>query len=97
MAPTLELAAQTADVATKMGQFMKGLKISLGIKGQFVQRKVPLKNHIIIGTPGTVLDWSNVGRYQVFDLSKIKAFVLDEADVMIAQQGHQDFCLRIHR
>jgi len=34
-----------------------------------------------------VLDWST--KYRFFDLKKIKVFVLDEADVMIATQGHQ--------
>jgi ATP-dependent RNA helicase DDX19/DBP5 len=78
LAPTHELAAQIYDVASKMGQFMDGLNISLAIKGQMVQRKVPIKPHIVIGTPGTVLDWSNVGRFQVFDLSKVVAFVHSE-------------------
>ena len=34
-----------------------------------------------------VLDWSL--KYRFFDLKKIIVFVLDEADVMIATQGHQ--------
>ncbi len=34
-----------------------------------------------------VLDWSL--KFRFFDLKKIKVFVLDEADVMIATQGHQ--------
>jgi ATP-dependent RNA helicase DDX19/DBP5 len=95
LAPTMELAAQTAEVAHKMGQFMKDMTIALGIKGQHVQRNLALNNQIIIGTPGTVLDWST--KLNVVDLKKIKIFVLDEADVMIAQQGHQDFCTRIVR
>ena len=28
-------------------------------------------------------------KYRFFDLKKISVFVLDEADVMIATQGHQ--------
>jgi DEAD/DEAH box helicase len=55
----------------------------------------PLNGQIIIGTPGTVQDWSF--RYQVIDLKKINVFVLDEADVMIDTQGHQDQSLRIQR
>jgi hypothetical protein len=34
-----------------------------------------------------VLDWSL--KFKFFDLKKITVFVLDEADVMIATQGHQ--------
>ena len=42
-----------------------------------------------------VLDWSL--KYRFFDLKKISVFVLDEADVMIATQGHQDQSIRIHK
>lgn len=54
-----------------------------------------LSDHIIIGTPGKVLDWGL--KYRVIDLKKIRVFVLDEADVMIATQGHHDQCIRIHK
>ena len=79
-----------------MGQFVKGLGIMLGIKGTYVQKHVELREQILIGTPGTIFDWSSP-RVNVFSLKKIKAFVLDEADVMIDQQGHQDICIRIVR
>ena len=36
-------------------------------------------------------------RQPSLDPKKIKMFVLDEADVMIAQQGHQDQSIRIHK
>ena len=52
-----------------------------------------LTEQIIIGTPGTVMDW--VLKVRAFDPNKIVLFVLDEADVMIATQGHQDQTLRI--
>ena len=42
-----------------------------------------------------MLDWSL--KYRFFDLKKIIVFVLDEADVMIATQGHQDQSIRIHK
>ena len=35
--------------------------------------------------------------FQVIDLSKITMFVLDEADVMIDQQGQQDQTIRIQK
>lgn len=60
-----------------------------------VDRNAKLDDHIIIGTPGKVLDWSS--KLRVFDIKKISVFVLDEADVMIATQGHQDQCIRIHK
>lgn len=60
-----------------------------------VPRGTKLDDHIIIGTPGKMLDWCS--RYNFFDIKKITVFVLDEADVMIATQGHQDQCIRIHK
>lgn len=54
-----------------------------------------LTDHIVIGTPGKVLDL--VIKFKVIDMKKISVFVLDEADVMIATQGHQDKCIRIHK
>ena len=60
-----------------------------------VQRGQQLDDHIIIGTPGTLLDWAV--KFKVFDLRKINVFVLDEADVMIDTQGHQDQSIRIQR
>lgn len=60
-----------------------------------VARGSKLDDHIIIGTPGKVLDWCS--KFRVFDIKKINVFVLDEADVMIDTQGHQDQCIRIHK
>lgn len=60
-----------------------------------VPRGSKITDHIIIGTPGKVLDWGQ--KFKFFELSKISVFVLDEADVMIATQGHQDQCIRIHK
>jgi ATP-dependent RNA helicase DDX19/DBP5 len=48
--------------------------------------------HAAAGTPGKALDWSL--KFKFFDLKKISVFVLDEADVMIATQGHQDQSIR---
>lgn len=90
----MELAVQIADVARQMGQFMSKLKISLAIRGNKVPSQVELKEQVIIGTPGTAFDWSSP-RIRAVNLKKLKVFVLDEADVMIDQQGHQDICIRI--
>ena len=54
-----------------------------------------MTDHILFGTPGTLLDW--VLRHRVIDPKKIKMFVLDEADVMIALHGHQDQSIRIQK
>jgi ATP-dependent RNA helicase DDX19/DBP5 len=60
-----------------------------------VERGQSIDSHIVIGTPGTVLDWCT--KLRVMDLKKIDVFVLDEADVMIDTQGHQDQSIRIQR
>lgn len=60
-----------------------------------VQRGSKLQEQIVIGTPGTMLDWCS--KFKFIDPKKIKVFVLDEADVMIATQGHQDQSIRIQR
>ena len=60
-----------------------------------VPRGSKLNDHILIGTPGTVGDWAM--KLKVFDMRQIKCFVLDEADVMIATQGHQDQSIRLQR
>ena len=52
-------------------------------------------DHILFGVPGTILNW--IFRHKAVDPRKIKMFVLDEADVMIAIQGHQDQSIRIHK
>jgi len=59
------------------------------VKGQ------KLADHVVIGTPGTLLDWCM--RFKMIDLKKVNVFVLDEADVMIDTQGHQDQSIRLQR
>lgn len=54
-----------------------------------------LTEQIIIGTPGTVLDW--ILKFRCFDPKLLEVFVLDEADAMIGIQGHQDVSIRIHK
>lgn len=60
-----------------------------------VERGQTCSEHLIIGTPGTLVDW--VFKFRFFDPSKIRVFVLDEADVMIDTQGHQDQSIRVQR
>lgn len=60
-----------------------------------VERGQKISEQIVIGTPSTVLDWCS--KLKFIDPKKIKVFVLDEADVMIATQGHQDQSIRIQR
>lgn len=95
LSPTYELAVQTGEVAAKMSKFCPEIKLKYAVRGEDLQRGAKIEDHIIIGTPGKVLDWAI--KFKFFDLNKISVFVLDEADVMIATQGHQDQCIRIHK
>uniref|UniRef100_A0A1B6MQS9 RNA helicase n=2 Tax=Graphocephala atropunctata TaxID=36148 RepID=A0A1B6MQS9_9HEMI len=95
LSPTYELAIQIGDVAMKMCQFCSDIKLRFAIRGEEVPRGTILSEHIIIGTPGKVVDWAL--KFKFFDLSRIRVFVLDEADVMIATQGHQDQSFRIRK
>jgi len=95
LSPTYELALQIGEVASKMSQFCPDLTIRYAVRGEEVARGSKITDNIIIGTPGKVLDWSI--KFKFFDLKKITVFVLDEADVMIATQGHQDQSIRIHK
>lgn len=95
LSPTYELAIQTGEVAAKMAQFCPDILLRIAVRGEEIPRGEKLKEHIIIGTPGKILDWGL--KYKHFDLKKVTVFVLDEADVMIATQGHQDQCIRIYK
>lgn len=95
LSPTFELAIQTGEVAAKMAQYCPDIKIRFAVRGEEVSRNEPVTDHIIIGTPGKVLDWTL--KFKVLDMKRMSVFVLDEADVMIATQGHQDQCIRIHK
>lgn len=93
LAPTYELALQIGDVTKQMAKYMNGVQIKYAIRGEHIERGKPLTEHIVIGTPGTTVDWCT--KYRVLDLKKVIVFVLDEADVMIATQGHKDQSVRI--
>lgn len=95
LSPTYELAIQTGEVAAKMAKFCPEIKLRYAVRGEEIAKGSKLTDHIIIGTPGKLMDWGI--KFRAFDLKKISVFVLDEADVMIATQGHQDQCIRIHK
>ena len=95
LAPTYELALQIGKNVEQMGQKMDSLRVCYAVRGERVSRGEQKQDHIIIGTPGTACDW--VIKYRCFDPKLLKVFVLDEADIMIATQGHQDQSIRLQR
>ncbi|XP_038602573.1 ATP-dependent RNA helicase DDX19B-like isoform X1 [Tachyglossus aculeatus] len=95
LSPTYELVLQTGKVIEQMSRFSPELKLAYATRSNKLARGQKIKENIVIGTPGTVLDWCS--KLKFIDPKKIKVFVLDEADVMIATQGHQDQSIRIQR
>ncbi|KAG0138270.1 P-loop containing nucleoside triphosphate hydrolase protein [Tuber indicum] len=92
LAPTRELARQIQRVVQTMGQFTN-VKTQFAIPNM-VQRGQRIDAHIVVGTPGTVLDL--IQRKQL-PVEHLKVFVLDEADNMLDLQGLGEQCLRVKR
>lgn len=82
LAPTRELARQILEVTRQMGQFTN---VTTGMcLREETPRKEQMNAQILVGTPGTLLEME---RRKMVDLSQVKVFVLDEADVMLDKQG----------
>ena len=83
LVPTRELAVQVANDFRKIGKFshINSVVVYGGVGLEQQVDRIRAGAQIIIGTPGRVLDLIN---RHALDLSKIKFFVLDEADIMLA-------------
>ena len=80
--PTRELAFQVKDEMYAIGR-MKRLKVPVLYGGFSMEKQVlslKQKSHIVVGTPGRVLDHCEKA---TLDLSNIKYVVIDEADLML--------------
>ncbi|NEN76433.1 ATP-dependent RNA helicase DbpA [Pelistega sp. NLN82] len=83
LCPTRELADQVAQQLRKLARALNNIKVLTLCGGSALRPQIEsLKHgaHIIVGTPGRVLD---LVRGQHLNLSHIKVFVLDEADRMM--------------
>ncbi|KAG0130086.1 P-loop containing nucleoside triphosphate hydrolase protein, partial [Tuber indicum] len=92
LAPTRELARHIQRVAQTMGQFTN-VKTEFAIPNM-VKCGQTIGAHIVVGTPGTVLDF--IQRKQL-PVEHLKVFVLDDADIMLDLQGLSEQCLRVKR
>lgn len=89
LCPTRELALQACDEVKKFAKYIDGLKCVAIYGGQSIDRQVKLLRqgaHMIIGTPGRILD--HISR-NTLKLGKLKMVVLDEADEML-NMGFRD-------
>ena len=91
LAPSRELARQIMGVVSTMGQFMDNLKVVAAVPDP-TQRNKKVEGHVIVGTPGTVMD---LIRKRLLESRSMKVLVLDEADNMLDQQGMGDQCKRV--
>ncbi|AOV07360.1 RNA helicase [Sporosarcina ureilytica] len=82
LTPTRELADQVKEDVTNIGRFkrIKAAAVYGKHPFRFQQEELRQKCHIVVGTPGRVLDHIERG---TLVLSEIKYFVLDEADEML--------------
>ena len=83
LCPTRELSQQVAREFRKLGRRLNGLQVLVLVGGEPGRAQTAALNkgvHIVVGTPGRVLD--HIQRDH-FDLAYIKTLVLDEADRML--------------
>jgi ATP-dependent RNA helicase DeaD len=89
LCPTRELAVQVSEEVHKLALFKRGLRVLPIYGGQSYDRQfLGLRQgaHIVIGTPGRVMDHMRRGTLR---LEALKMVVLDEVDVML-NMGFRD-------
>ena len=90
LAPTRELALQIVDQISKYSKYINGLTIAAVYGGASIMTQldqVRRKPHIIVATPGRLIDLVN---RKAADLSGLEYIVLDEADEMFNMGFKED-------
>ena len=90
MAPTRELALQVADAVTSYAAQLPGIRVLpvYGGQGYAAQlRGLERGAHVVVGTPGRVIDHLERGS---LELSGLEHLVLDEADEMLTMGFAED-------
>lgn len=85
LVPTRELALQTSQVCKMLGKHL-GINVMVTTGGTGFKDDIMRLNdtvHIIVGTPGRILDLASKG---VADLSAAQTFVMDEADKLLSPE-----------
>ena len=82
LTPTRELAVQVKEDFTNIGRFkrLKAAAIYGGHPFSMEKAELKQKTHVVVGTPGRVMDHIKKG---TLPLSKISCLVIDEADRML--------------
>ena len=90
LCPTRELAMQAAEEIRKLTKYMHGIKVLPIYGGQDISRQIRALSqgvHIIVGTPGRVMDHL---RRHTIKTNNINMIVLDEADEMLNMGFRED-------
>ncbi|KAJ2795896.1 DExD/H-box ATP-dependent RNA helicase dhh1 [Coemansia guatemalensis] len=85
LVPTRELALQTSQVCKMLGKHM-GVNVMVTTGGTTLKDDIIRLSetvHILVGTPGRVLDLAGKG---VADFSQASAFIMDEADKLLSPE-----------
>jgi superfamily II DNA/RNA helicase len=82
LTPTRELAVQVCEDISNIGRFKRIKSVAVFGKEPISEqeRKLKQKTHMVVGTPGRILDHIDRGSLKV---EKIRYFVIDEADEML--------------
>jgi ATP-dependent RNA helicase DeaD len=90
LCPTRELAIQVAEEMSSLAKYKRGISIIPVYGGQPIERQLHALRrgvHVVIGTPGRVID--HLER-KTLQLANIKMIVLDEADEMLDMGFRED-------
>ncbi|WP_420150016.1 DEAD/DEAH box helicase [Spirosoma sp.] len=90
LCPTRELALQVSDEIRKLAKYKRGVRVEAIYGGDSIDRQIrSLKSgvHIVIGTPGRVMDHME---RNTLKLDNVKMMILDEADEMLDMGFRED-------
>ncbi|AQG80101.1 DEAD/DEAH box helicase [Spirosoma montaniterrae] len=90
LCPTRELALQVSEEIRKLAKYKRGVRIEAIYGGDSIERQIrSLKSgvHIVIGTPGRVMDHME---RNTLKLDNVKMMILDEADEMLDMGFRED-------
>lgn len=90
LCPTRELAVQVSEEIRKLAKYKRGVRIEVIYGGDSIERQIrSLKTgvHIVIGTPGRVMDHME---RNTLKLGNVKMMILDEADEMLDMGFRED-------
>ena len=90
LCPTRELAVQVSEEIKKLAKYKRGIRIEAIYGGDSIERQIrSLKTgvHIVIGTPGRVMDHME---RNTLKLGNVKMMILDEADEMLDMGFRED-------